>query len=401
MNLDRRSFLKSATASLGVLIAPGALLHARPARALGTDPVLVALYLRGGADALSLVVPHGDAAYYAARPSIRVAPGSEIDLDGFFGLHPSLAPLVPWWQAGRLSLLHACGSPDPTRSHFDAQDFMEFAAPGDKTINNGWLNRFLISAGLTSPISAVTMENASAKALAGPAGTLAIPSIARFSLSGTYTTERRQAIRAIFGATADPALAAMGLNASDVLDLTQTLNTSTAVTYPGTKLALALKDLAVLIKSDIGVRVAAVNHASWDHHANHHINFPIMANDLASSLAAFATDLGSDLDRTVILVMSEFGRRVVDNGAIGCDHGHGGVMMALGGSVQGGSVRMRDGVWPGLATPQLFQGMDLAVTTDFRDVFAEVLDRHMGLADVAPVFPDFTSAPANYPGLFA
>ena len=401
MSLTRRTFLKTATASLSALIAPGALLHARPARALGTDPVLVALYLRGGADALSLVVPHGDPAYYAARPSIRIPAGNEIDLDGFFGFHPSLAPLLPWYQSGRLALLHATGSPDGTRSHFDAQDFMEFAAPGDKTVTVGWLNRFLSAAGLTTPLSGVTLEVAAAKALAGPAGSLAIPALSRFSLSGTYTAERRQAIRAIFGQTADPSLRAMGVNSSDLIDLIETIDGTTNVAYPGSKLALALKDLAALIKSDVGVRVAAVNHGSWDHHANHHINFPIMAADLASSLAAFATDLGSDLDRTVVLVMSEFGRRVADNGAIGCDHGHGGVMMALGGSVQGGNVLLRNATWPGLAPAQLFQGIDLAATTDFRDVFAELLDRHMGLSNLAPVFPSFSVSASNYPGLFA
>jgi uncharacterized protein (DUF1501 family) len=401
MTLSRRNFLKTATASLGALIAPGALLRARPARALGTDPVLVALYLRGGADGLSLVVPHADPLYYAARPMIKVPAGQEIDLDGFFGFHPSLSPLAPWFQSGRLAVLHACGSPADTRSHFDAQDYMEFAAPDDKTVTVGWLNRFLSSAGLSSPISAVTIENAPAKALAGPASSLSVPALSRFSFYGSYGAERRAALRSLLGSSSHPTLGAVGNNALDVLDLVETIDASTPVVYPVSKLGSALKDLAALIKSDVGVRVAAVNHASWDHHAYHTTNFPNMAGDLATSLAAFATDLGSDLDRTVVLVMSEFGRRVDENGAVGSDHGHGGVMMALGGSVQGGQVLLQGNAWPGLAPAQLFDGIDLAATTDFRNVFAELLDRHMGLQSLSGIFPSFSVDSGNYPGLFA
>lgn len=401
MVLNRRQFLHTATASLAALIAPGVLLKARPARAAGTDPVVVALYLRGGCDALSLVVPYGDPAYYAARSTIRVTAGTQLNLDGFFGFHPSLSALLPFYQSGRLAVLHACGSPSHSRSHFDSQDFMEFAAPDDKTAQVGWLNRFLEVAGLTSSISAVTIENSAAKALVGPVETLAIPALSRMSLTGTYANERRLALRQIFEGSAKPFVARTGANAVDLIELIGTVSTATSVTYPGSKLGLALKDLAALIKGDVGVRVAAVNHASWDHHANQHIHFPNMAADLGNSLAAFATDLGSDLDRTVILVMSEFGRRVAQNGAIGSDHGHGGVMLALGGAVQGGQVKLAGDTWPGLAPAQLFQGIDLATTTDFRDVFAEVLDRHMGLSDTSPVFPNFSVSTSNYPGLFA
>jgi len=401
MTISRRSFLKTATASLGVLIAPGALLRARPARAVGTDPVLVALFLRGAADGLSLLVPHGDPEYYAARPTIQVAPGSEIDLDGFFGLHPSLAPLHSWYQAGRLALLHASGSVSGTRSHFDEQDFMEYAAPGDKTVTVGWLNRFLTAAGLSTPLSAVSIENAPVKALTGPVDSLAIPSLARFAPYGIYANERRDALRTIFAATSNPILGPTGTNALDLLDLIATIDKTANATYPSSNLGAAMKDLAVLIRADVGVRVAAVNHTTWDHHSSQTTRLPAMANDLASSLDAFATDLGSDLDRTVVLVMTEFGRRVAENGAFGSDHGHGGVMMAFGGAVAGGRVLLRDQVWPGLAPADLFESIDLAVTTDFRNVFAELLDRHMGLSDLSTIFPDFSADAANYPGLFA
>lgn len=401
MGLNRREFLHTATASLAALIAPGVLLKARPARAAGTDPVVVALYLRGGCDALSLVVPYADPIYYGARPNIRVTAGTQLNLDGFFGFHPSLSALLPFYQSGRLAVLHACGSPSISRSHFDSQDFMEFAAPDDKTVQVGWLNRFLTAAGLTSTISAVSIENTPVRSLVGPVSTLAIPALTRMSLTGTYAAERRLALGQIFDASTRSVIAATGANAVDLIDLIGTVNAATSVTYPGSKLGLALKDLAALIKGDIGLRVAGVNHASWDHHANQHIAFPNMAADLGNCLAAFATDLGSDLDRTVILVMSEFGRRVAQNGAVGSDHGHGGVMLALGGAVQGGQVLLANDTWPGLAPAQLFQGIDLQTTTDFRNVFAEVLDRHMGLSNPAPVFPNFSVDTSNYPGLFA
>jgi uncharacterized protein (DUF1501 family) len=401
MAISRRSFLKTATASLGVLIAPGALLRARPARASGTDPVLVALYLRGGADALSMVVPWGDSDYYAARPTIRIPAASVLDLDGFFGFHPSMAPLLPYYQSGRLAVLHACGSPDGTRSHFDAQDFMEYAAPGDKTVTVGWLNRFLQASGLTSSISAVTIESQTAKALVGPVSSLAIPALSRVDMAGSYAGERRQALDAIFAATGKPIVGAMGANAVDLIELIDALDPSSGVVYPNSDLGNSLRDLARLIKSDVGVRVAALNHSAWDHHANQTTYFPTMAGDLASSLAAFAADLDTDLDRVVVLVMTEFGRRVSENGARGSDHGHGSVMMALGGAVQGGSVLLANDEWPGLHPSQLFETIDLAMTTDFRNVFAEVLDRHMGLSDPSPVFPNFSVSSGNYAGLFA
>jgi uncharacterized protein (DUF1501 family) len=400
MVMSRRDFLMTATASFGALVVPTALLRARPARATGSDPVLVTVYLRGGADALSLVPPYGDPIYYASRPHIQVAPGTELDLDGFFGFHPALAPLHPLYPSGRLAVVHCLGSANGTRSHFDEQDFMEYAAPGDKSIRVGWLNRFLSAAGATSSIEGVTMSTSTVKALSGPASSLAIPALSRFNFGGFYTAERRQAIQAISSGTANSLLGTMGLNTLSILELVDTVDATTNVVYPSTSLGDSLKDLAALIKADIGVRVAAVNHSSWDHHANELQVFPTMAGDLAGSLAAFANDLGGDLDRTVVLVMSEFGRRLAENGAHGCDHGHGGIMMALGGAVAGGRVLLRDDAWPGLAPDDLYHGIDLPGTTDFRDVFAEMLDRHMGLNDPSPVFPNYTVDPARYPGFF-
>jgi uncharacterized protein (DUF1501 family) len=228
-----------------------------------------------------------------------------------------------------------------------------------------------------------------------------MPVLSRFSLAGTYTTERRDALRSIFAGTGKTLVRAQGANALDLVDLVGTIDDSTAVTYPATSLGARLRDLAALIKADVGVRVAAVNHGPWDHHANQTTAFPVVASDLAGSLAAFASDLGSDLDRTVVLVMSEFGRRLAQNGALGSDHGHGSVMFALGGAIAGNRVLLANDTWPGLLPGQLFEGIDLAGTTDFRNVFAELLDRHMGLSDPSPVFPNFAVSTANYPGFFA
>jgi len=375
------------------------LLRARPARADGSDPVLVTLFLRGGADGLNLVVPHGDPVYYAVRPNIRVAPGSAIDLDGFFGLHPALAPLLPQFQSGRLAAIHACGSPHDTRSHFDAQDFMEFGAPGNKTVREGWLNRFLAAAGLSDPLSAITMGNRAAKALAGPSPSLALASISDLILAGNATA-RRPAIEAMYASSGNPLLSWLPTTAFATADVLATVSTATSVVYPNSSLGSALKDLAALIKANIGVRLGAVDLGGWDHHFNESTDLPLVASALASGLAAFVQDLGPDLDRTVVLVMSEFGRRVGENGSLGCDHGHGGVMFALGGGIAGGRVILAGDSWPGLAPANLFEGIDVPVTTDFRDVFGELLTRHMGLADASGVFPGYALDPARYPGLF-
>jgi uncharacterized protein (DUF1501 family) len=399
MSLSRRDFLKTASVGLGAMIVPGTLLRARPARAAGTDPVLVTVFLRGAADALNLLVPHQDATYYSLRPNIRVAPGAELDLDGFFGFHPTLAPLLPLFQSGNLAAIHCCGSPHDTRSHFDGQDFMEYAVPGDRTVQVGWLNRFLTAAGLSAPINAITIGNRAVKALAGPASTLAMPSITDLNFAGP-TVFRRPAIETMYAASGNPLLVSLPSTTFSTADIVQSVSKVTSVVYPNTGLGAGLKDLAALIKGDVGVRLGAVDLGGWDHHANENVDLPIAADDLARSLAAFAEDLGSDLNRTLVLVMSEFGRRVRENGAQGSDHGHGGMMLALGGGIAGGRVILADDTWPGLAPAALFQGIDLPVTTDFRDVFAEALTSHMGLANASPVFPGYALDPGRYPGLF-
>jgi uncharacterized protein (DUF1501 family) len=396
---SRREFLKTAAVGVSALFVPPALLRARPARADGPEPVLVVLYLRGAADALNLVVPYADPRYYEVRPTLAVPAGSVLNLDGFFGLHPALAPLLPHYQSGRLAMVHACGSPDATRSHFDAQDYMEYGAPGDRTIRQGWLNRYALAAGFGSPLAAVTMGARPVKALEGTAATLSINSLAGFKLDYAYAAERRAAIEDIY-AQGGGALAEVADSTFSVLDAVTAVNRSTSVTYPAGAFAEALKDVAALVKAQIGLRVAAVDYGGWDHHVNEDTAFPTQATALAGGLGAFASDLGSQIDRTCVLIMTEFGRRLEENGGRGTDHGHGFVLFGLGGGVAGGRVLLANDEWPGLMPEDLDNG-DLAVTTDFRDAFSEILHRHMGLANLSTIFPGFTPDPSRYPGLFA
>lgn len=403
MRVTRRQFIRLTGSAVAAGLVP--FRSAAPAFAAGTDPVLVVVFLRGAADGLSLVVPHGDARYYAARPTIQVPPGDELNLDGFFGLHPTLSPLLPFYQNNELAIVDAAGSPDPSRSHFDAMDFMEKAAPGDKSVTTGWLNRYLAQISASSPTAGISVAPATILSLAGPQPSLAFASLDTFALQDPYGAERRTMIENMFGAQ-PPSLVRQAVEDAFVgLDAVAPVVSNPSVTYPGYKVAGALKDAAALIKADIGVRVVAVNEESgWDHHSNTKPRLLLNATGLAESLAAFWTDLGAERQRTVVIVMSEFGRMVAENGAAGSDHGHGNAMYVLGGGVNGGRVLLKDDTWPGLDAGQLFEDRDLAVTTDFRDVFAEVLDRHMGLSDptaLANVFPNFTVSESNYPGLFS
>jgi uncharacterized protein (DUF1501 family) len=396
--LTRRAFLQSSAVALTAVVLPP---WARRARAAGTDPVLVSIFQRGAADGLNTVVPTGDPFYYSSRPTVQITPGAELSLDGFFGLNPAFADLHGLYTGGKLAFVHAAGSPDPSRSHFDAQDFMDRAAPGNKAILDGWLNRYLAVAGGGQPIAGVSLSSATSKQLVGPAPSLAFDSIASFTLTGSYALERRAALEVRYAL--EPGLVGGTMTAGfDALDLIAAVNTATSVVYPAGDLGAALKDAAALVKANIGVKVIAISIGGWDHHTNLLLNLSALGGELAGGLKAFHDDLGADLGRTLTLVMTEFGRRVEENGADGTDHGHGGVMMALGGGIGGGRVILRDGAWPGLAPAQRYIGQDLQVTTDFRDVFAEALDRHMGLATSAmgPIFPGFSANAARFPGLY-
>jgi uncharacterized protein (DUF1501 family) len=370
--------------------------------AAGARKILVAVFQRGAADGLSMVVPFGDPDYQRARRSILIPEpgqtGGALDLDGRFGLHPALATLEPLYQAGKLAVVHACGSPDATRSHFDAQDYMETGTPG-RYYPDGWMNRHLQTAGGASAVfRAVALAGDTPRALSGAAPALAINSLEDLQLAdgsaaqlSKVTIEKMYGRREdLLGRTVRDALSAVEL--AGQLDPTH-YQPAHGAQYPNSEFGNHLRDIAQIVKAEVGLELAFVNHNGWDTHSNQGAGSGVMANylaDLAAGLAAFERDLGDRMEDVVVLTMSEFGRTVEENGSGGTDHGHGTAMLALGGPVRGAKVY---GDWPGLAPEQLFEGRDLAVTTDFRLLFGEIVERHLGNSDFARIFPEFDYDP--------
>jgi uncharacterized protein (DUF1501 family) len=365
--------------------------------------VLITIFQRGAVDGLNMIVPFGERHYYAARPSLAIGrPGtsadSAIDLDGFFGLHPRLAPLKRYYDAGQMAIVHACGSPDGTRSHFDAQDYMETATPGVKSTRDGWLNRYLHAREhqAATPFRAVALAQQLPRSLRGTAPALAIGQIGQFGIHEGRGDMVQSAFEAEYAAAAEGVLHSTGREAFDAVRMMKTANpqqyaTANGAEYPRSAFGEALRQIAQLVKADVGLEIAFAESGNWDHHANEGAATGLLAtrlDDLARGVAALARDLGDRMQEVVILTMSEFGRAVVENGSRGTDHGHGNAMMILGGGVRGGQVYGR---WPGLAPEQRHDGRDLAVTTDFRSVFAEVVRGHLGLTDTSRVFPGFRS----------
>ena len=355
---------------------------------------LVVLSLRGGFDGMSAIVPIGDDAYYRARPGIAVPKAQVIAGDGTFGLHPALAPLLPLWQGGKLAAVHAVGHPDPTRSHFAAMEAMENAAPGT-SVRTGWLDRMLGLSGADGPLAGVSIGGAMpARLLAGPAPDLSMTSVDSFTLAGDSAKRPiAAALRAMYAdaplVQAGPALAADRALAATTGLRGTTYTPANGATYPATELGAALRDVARLIKAKAGLATAAVDCGDWDMHEG--LGTAVKGQrmydnlaDLALALAAFAADLGPEgMNSVTLLTVSEFGRRVGENGSRGADHGHGNAMLLLGGGVRGGRVYAK---WPGLAPGALVAG-DLAATTDYRSVIGEVLRTRCGLGDLSSVFP--------------
>ena len=415
MTTSRRVFLRQgafALVSLG--FAPSFLSRTVLATSrAGARKRLIAVFQRGAVDGLNVVVPFGEPDYARARPSIAIgAPttkGGAIDLNGFFGLHPKLAPLLPLWRQRQLAIIHACGSPDATRSHFDAQDYMETATPGVKRTDTGWLNRYLQARpdDAASPVRAVALTPQLPRAFQGPAPVLAVGQLGQFgiraaqasrAMSTSFEEEYARASDQVLGTTAREAFDAMRQLGS--LDLAK-YHPAGGASYPKSAFGTALQQIAQLAKSDVGLEVAFAEVGGWDTHVNQGAADGQLANrldDFAEALAALVTDLGDQMADTVVLTMSEFGRAVAENGNRGTDHGHGNVMLVMGGGVGGGRVLGR---WPGLTREQRHDGRDLAVTTDFRDVFAEVVTRHLGLADASAVFPGYALDAARFPGLWS
>jgi len=411
--LSRRVFLKNgAFAFVSLGFAPSFLSRTALA-ATGRSKQLIAIFQRGAVDGLSMVVPFGEADYYRARPSIAIprpnGDNGALDLDGFFGFNPRLQPLKPLWDRRQLAIVNACGSPDSTRSHFDAQDYMETATPGVKSTADGWLNRYLQArkAEDATPFRAVALTSQLPRMLQGTAPAVAMSQIAQFGIRGGPGGDGAGAsFEREYAAAADQLLNGTGREAFNAIKMLKNTDPSryqpaNGADYPRSPFGQALRQIAQLTKSNVGLEVAFADVGGWDTHVNQGATQGQLANrldDFSRAIAALVADLGDRLEDTVILTMSEFGRAVNENGNRGTDHGHGNAMMVVGGNVRGGHVY---GKWPGLATERRYESRDLAVTTDFRDVFGEIVARHLGVSNPSAIFPGYTIQPSRYPGLFA
>ena len=369
---------------------------------------LVCLFQRGAVDGLSMVVPHGEERYYQERPRIAIPQSAVIDLDGHFGLHPQLAPLKPFWDAGSLAAVHAVGSPDATRSHFDAQDYLESGTPGIKATGDGWANRYCQHAKehVETPFRAVAFGPQLPRLLAGSAPSLAIDDLRSFGVRAPAEAQDKltRAFEALYQGGSTGLLASSAEESFEAIRMLKSANPTSrspdnGAQYPRGRLGDSFQQIAQLIKADLGVEIAVADVSGWDTHVNQGNDQGQLAarlTELGQSLAAFATDLGERMADVCVLTMSEFGRTIRENGDSGTDHGHATAMLVLGGTVNGKQVA---GKWPGLAPEARFEGRDVAVTTDFRDLFGEILTRHLGARDLSAVFPGYAMEPRRFPGV--
>ncbi|MFZ0479090.1 MAG: DUF1501 domain-containing protein [Terriglobales bacterium] len=418
MSITRRVFLRNgAMAVVGTTALPAFLKRAAfGAIDSGARPKrLVVIFQRGAADGLNIVVPHGEASYYAMRPTINIPKKSVLDLDGFFGLHPAMSSFTPLWKQKHLAIVHAAGSPDPSRSHFDAQDFMESGTPGLKATEDGWLNRCLHELPLPAQSSsgkpafatsdpsafrAIALGPSLPRILSGKEPALALNNLDDFSVGGKNpkAVPIATTFEAMYASSVDTVLHGTGQETFDAVKMLKSADPgkytpSAGANYPKGRFGDSLRQLAQLIKANVGVQVAFADIGGWDHHVNEGSTQGQIANvlgDFSQSISAFWTDLGDLGEDTVVVTMSEFGRTARENGNRGTDHGHANVMFVLGGPVHGGKVYGR---WPGLNQSQLYEGRDLAVTTDFRLVLSEVVSRYLGNKDLKAVFPGFEQSP--------
>lgn len=408
MSITRRVFMRnSALAVVGTTVIPSFLTRAAFGSVEpGAKPKrLVVVFQRGAADGLNIVVPHGERAYYAMRPSISIPRKDVFDLDGFFGLHPAMASLQPIWAQGHLAVVHAGGSPDPTRSHFDAQDFMESGTPGFKATTDGWLNRALRSMPPSgkSAFRAISLGPSLPRILNGAEPAVAINNINDFGVGGRNPNAAPIAntFESMYAQSVDTVLHGTGQETFEAVKMLKSADpakykAAPGANYPRGRLGESLRQLAQLIKANLGVQVAFADIGGWDHHVNEGGTQGQIANvlrDFSQALSAFWIDLGDLGEDTVVVTMSEFGRTARENGNRGTDHGHANVMFEMGGPVKGGKVYGR---WPGLDQSQLYEGRDLAVTTDFRLVLGEAVARHLGNSKLEQVFPGFEDPTGNF-----
>jgi uncharacterized protein (DUF1501 family) len=412
MNISRRYFIKSGgIAMLGMASLPSFLQRAVAATASPNKKKMVVLFQRGAMDGLNVVVPFAEPNYYALRPTIAIPQpnrgGAEaaIDLDGFFGLHPSLQLLLPLFKNGQLAIVQAVGSPDPSRSHFDAQDFMESGTPGVKATDDGWLNRAIQSMAeeKPSPFRAVAFGPYLPRTLQGTAPAVAIPDLKQFKMYGPQQTTEG-GFEAMYAQTVDQAMRGVGHETFEAIDQLKQINPDTyqpdnGAQYPKGRFGQSLMEIAELFKADVGLEVAFLDSGGWDHHVNEGGVQGQLANllrDLGQGIAAFHQDMGDRMGDVVFVSMSEFGRTAHENGNHGTDHGHANCMFVMGGDIKGGRVYSR---WPGMSQGQLYEGRDLAVTTDYRSVLGEIISKHLGDRDLKAVFPGFANDPRQFLGM--
>lgn len=410
-DLSRRSVLASAMMGAVAWLAnrTSALAQVSLSEAAGSGQreTLVVVFLRGGADGLNVVVPYGEDAYHRLRPSLSLkAPGDNradqgdrvLDLDGFFGLNPALEPIYDRFRRGDILLLHAVGSQDQTRSHFEAMSAMERGlASADTGAASGWLARYLNSSQRTgaSPMRAVAIGPVMPDSLRGASQAVAIDSVDEFALVGADRDGWKAALRELYGSGDDPVSAA-GRDTLRVLDALNHLDpgryqAENGAAYPDSPLGRAMRQVAMLAKAGVGLETACCDMGGWDTHVAQGRSsgwLTGLLSDVGHSLAAFQADMGTRMERTTVVVMTEFGRRAYENQGLGTDHGRGSFMLVAGGSVKGGRV-VAD--WPGLERDQLEGGEDLRVTTDYRAVLSEILQVRLGFSNTPSVFPGFSS----------
>ena len=416
MSISRRVFVKAgglAFVSLGLdplFLARAAFASSRRVSlpTASDRPILVCLFQRGAVDGLNMIVPHGESLYYRERPRIAIPAKDVIDLDGHFGLHPSLAPLKSLWDNKSLAVLHAIGSPESTRSHFDAQDYMESGTPGLKATSDGWLNRYCSHdrEHADTPFRAVAFGPQLPRILAGTAPSLAIDDLQAFGLRVPQDATRDRLTRAfeeLYDGAGTGLLASSSREGFEAIQMLKRADPTQYrpagdIQYPPGRLGRTLLQIAQLIKANVGLEIAFADCTGWDTHVNQGSSegqLSARLRELGLALSAFTGDLGDRMRNVVVLTMSEFGRTIRENGNSGTDHGHATAMLVAGGPVNGGRVLGR---WPGLEMAQRFEGRDVPVTTDFRDLFGEILTRHLGASDLTPVFPGYVPESGRFPG---
>jgi uncharacterized protein (DUF1501 family) len=413
--VTRRGFMRGgALALVGTSVIPSFLtrsIYAEVTKASANNKKLVVIFQRGACDGLNVVVPHTEKNYYAMRPTIAIQQKDVIDLDGFFGLHPQMAAFKPLYDQGHLAIVHAAGSPDPSRSHFDAQDYMESGTPGVKSTPDGWLNRALQveppsnwgPSGKPSAFRAVALGTQVPRTLEGKVPAIAVNNLSDFSVAGKgpQTSPISNAFQAMYDESSDAVLHGTGEETFEAVKMLKAADPAhyqpaAGVNYPNTAFGNSMKQIAQLLKANLGVEAAFSDIGGWDTHQNQGAANGQLAGRLrefSDTIAAFWQDMGNESEHITLVTMSEFGRTARQNGTGGTDHGHANVMFVLGGQVKGGKVY---GKWPGLSNEQLNEGRDLKVTTDFRNVLGEAAYRSLGAHNLDVVFPGARVDPSNF-----